>query len=213
MSPDSFQKRELQHDEPAMLRDSTPHSGTISIAPTGRPQHTARADTEQVLDDVRRSIERSEFSIAQTRTHLNCARASKMPGPTGARASARRQSDDVEGCRQFRFDAHIAAEVFEELAQMASEQCESRRLLDAGEPLFAAGALLLQDAKRWLEQHLTPYDAFAGDSIIDAHANRSPTDVGSFVAGLRATAIGLIQVATLCDYRMCRSVRPTEECR
>ncbi len=128
---------------------------------------------------------------------------------TGAPASGAHKSARGETETLGRFDALTAAEVLEKFAQLTLDRFASNAVLEAAcEPILVAGALLLRDAKQWLDQHLTPYDCFAGDAVLDAHATESAVHVENFVSALRSTAIELIQVRKLLEYRMHSTRRP-----
>ena len=193
----------------------TPHSGTIPIA-AGR---TARRDlvsldAEGAMRETRGSIARSQESLARSSGYLGRNRAftssgmSLPPEDTGIETPEADKSDPREGEALARFDAETAAEVLHKFAQIAWERFENSPMLEPSEPIVVAGALLLRDAKLWLDQHLTPYDCFAGDAVLDAHAKESAVHVENFVSALRSTAIELIQVRKLLEYRMHSTRRP-----
>jgi len=127
---------------------------------------------------------------------------------TGAPASGAHKSARGETENLTRFDALTAAEVLEKFAQLTLDRFASNAVLEGREPILVAGALLLRDAKLWLDQHLTPYDCFAGDAVLDAHAKESAVHVENFVSALRSTAIELIQVRKLLEYRTHSTRRP-----
>ena len=174
---------------------SAPQSGTVALTRSA----AAHADcsspcsvSEDIFRQVHASLARSKECLARTRTRLDRSRKGKQMDDASARPG------------QARFDIPTAVDVLEKLAQMAADSVGFRRQLEPGDPIVAAAAGLLVDAKMWLEtQDRQPatLQAFPGEVVLVAHSKSRPMDLDALVAALRSTAIALVQVGKLRDLR------------
>jgi hypothetical protein len=102
------------------------------------------------------------------------------------------------------FDADMAADVLERLAQIALDDAGPAPWIAGRSPVVTASAGLLRDSKTWLERNSSSFDSFPGDAVLAAHEQNADMLRQDFVAALRGTAIVIIQIGRLIEHRAIR---------
>lgn len=106
----------------------------------------------------------------------------------------------MEGCvvgnseEMMHFDAAVAADALELLADVAPEHASSSRL-EPNEPIVNTAVDLLQTAREWLALQSAPSEEFAGDAVLRAVAAGSAIEVDTFARALLETAKRLLAEA------------------
>lgn len=110
------------------------------------------------------------------------------------------RSAELEGCavadfgEVMHFDAAVAADALELLADVAPQHASANRL-ETNEPVVNTAVDLLQTAREWLALQSTPSEEFAGDVILRAVAAGAAIEVDTFIRALLETAKKLLAEA------------------